>query len=198
MMLISNENILPFDGEVILYDSLFGRKETSELFYKLKNTIEWKQEGMKMYGKEVLFPRLTAWYGNENATYSYSGILNKPKPWTTELLFIKQMIEEKTNTNFNSVLMNYYRNGSDSMGWHSDDEKELGINPVIASVTFGVSRKFQFKHRHIKKSIQNIVLTNGSLLLMQGTTQHNWLHQIPKAKTIIGERINLTFRKVIN
>ena len=196
-MLIPNENILPFDGEVFLYDSLFGRKETSELFYKLKNTIEWKQEGMKMYGKEILFPRLTAWYGDENAKYKYSGIVNLPLPCTQELHFIKRKAEEISQVKFNSVLLNYYRNGNDSMGWHSDDEKELGINPVIASVTFGVSRKFQFKHRIIKKSIQNIVLTNGSLLLMQGTTQHNWLHQVPKSKTIIGERINLTFRKII-
>jgi alkylated DNA repair dioxygenase AlkB len=197
MMMFVNDNILPIDGEVFLFDTFFGKDESDLFFNNLKNTIDWKQEGMKMYGKEILFPRLTAWYGDENAKYKYSGIVNMPLYWNDELSRIKQKVEEKTNTKFNSVLLNYYRNGNDSMGWHSDDENELGINPAIASVTFGASRKFQFKHKSIKNSTQNILLSNGSLLLMQGLTQHNWLHQVPKTKIIVGERINLTFRNII-
>ena len=197
MMMFVNDNILPIDGEVFLFDTFFGKDESDLFFNNLKNTIDWKQEGMKMYGKEILFPRLTAWYGDENAKYKYSGIVNMPLYWNDELSHVKQKVEEKTNTKFNSVLLNYYRNGNDSMGWHSDDENELGINPAIASVTFGASRKFQFKHKSIKNSIQNILLSNGSLLLMQGLTQHNWLHQVPKTKIIVGERINLTFRNII-
>jgi alkylated DNA repair dioxygenase AlkB len=152
---------------------------------------------MKMYGKEILLPRLTAWYGDENARYKYSGIVNIPLPWTEELLLIKHKVEEISQTKFNSVLLNYYRNGNDSMGWHSDDEKELSTNPTISSVSFGATRNFQFKHKSVKKSNQNFLLNNGSLLIMKGETQHNWLHQVPKTKTIIGERINLTFRAVL-
>jgi len=195
-MLFPNENILPYEGEVFLYDSYFKKDVSDKLFNNLKNNIDWKQEGMKMYGKEILFPRLTAWYGDENAQYKYSGIVNIPLPWTEELLLIKQKVEEISQTKFNSVLLNYYRNGNDSMGWHSDDEKELSKNPTIASVSFGATRNFQFKHKSVKKSNQNFLLNNGSLLIMKGGTQHNWVHQVPKTKTLIGERINLTFRAV--
>jgi len=196
-MLFQNENILPTEGIVFLFDSFYGNNESDSIFKNLKNTIDWKQEGMKIYGKKVLFPRLTAWYGVNDATYTYSGITNIPLPWTSQLLSIKERIEDKTKSQFNSVLLNYYRNGNDSMGWHSDDEKELGVNPIIASLSFGASRKFQFKHKTKKELNLNTLLTNGSLLMMSGQTQNNWLHQVPKSKKVLGERINLTFRNVM-
>lgn len=191
LSLFPSENLLPFDGEVLFYADFLG----SEYFELLKTEINWKQEGMKIYGKEVLFPRLTAWYAEEGKTYKYSGLVNIPQEFTTNLLKIKKMVELKTGKKFNSALLNYYRNGQDSMGWHSDDEPELGKNPVIASVSLGAERKFQFKHKGMPKSLININLSPGSLLIMQGATQHHWLHQVPKVKDA-GERINITFRWV--
>jgi alkylated DNA repair dioxygenase AlkB len=143
-------------------------------------------------------PRLTAFYGDVQKPYSYSGIVMTPVEWNEELLFIKEKIETAINIHFTSVLLNFYRDGKDSMGWHADDEKELGENPVIASVSFGETRVFQMKHRKRKDvTKRNIPLTNGSLLLMQGTTQHFWLHQIPKTTKQLSPRINLTFRVIL-
>ena len=189
LSLFPSENLLPFDGDVLFYADFLG----NEYFELLKSEINWKQEGMKMYGKEVLFPRLTAWYAEDGKTYKYSGLVNIPQEFTPNLLKIKEMVELKTGKKFNSALLNYYRNGQDSMGWHSDDEPELGKNPVIASVSLGAARKFQFKHKTMPKSLININLSPGSLLIMQGATQHHWLHQVPKVKEA-GERINITFR----
>lgn len=196
-MLFIHENILPTQGESFYIESFFSNEESHYYFNQLKNNIQWQQEKLKICGKEINFPRLSAWYGEPQATYKYSGIVNIPLVWTETLLEIKEKIEQHLHTTYNSVLLNYYRNGEDSMGWHSDDELELGINPNIASVSFGAPRKFQFKHKTIKGSTQSILLTNGSLLVMKGSTQHYWLHQIPKDKNSKGERINLTFRKVI-
>jgi alkylated DNA repair dioxygenase AlkB len=150
---------------------------------------------MNMYGKEVLFPRLTAWYGDSDRPYSFSGITLNPLPWTEELLKIKKKIETKTSAIFNSVLLNKYRDGSDSISWHTDDEKELGKNPIIASVTFGGTRNFQLRHRDTGEKI-NLELSHGSLLIMQGELQHFWRHQIPKTKKQVDPRINLTFRVI--
>ncbi len=141
-------------------------------------------------------PRLTAWYGDEGRTYAYSGIVQTPIPWNDTLLTIKNRIEPLSNTIFNSVLLNRYRNGNDSVSWHSDDERELGKNPVIASVSFGQTRQFQFKNKHDSSRRMAIDLVDGSFLLMQGPTQHHWLHQIPKSKKEMKERINLTFRVI--
>jgi alkylated DNA repair dioxygenase AlkB len=195
-MLFSNSNLLPFDGEVYLFESFFDKKESDELFEKLRKECSWKQESMKMYGKEILFPRLTAWYANEGKTYTYSGLKNTPEPLPPLIENLKLKCETRTDVKFDSALVNYYRSGNDSMGWHADNEPELGKNPVIASLTFGASRKFQFKHRTIPNSIQNVILHHGSLLIMSGATQHYWLHQLPKVKES-GERINITFRKIL-
>ena len=151
---------------------------------------------MNMYGKRVDFPRLTSWYGDNNKPYSFSGITLDPNPWTKELLEIKAKIEPIADVNFNSVLLNRYRNGSDSISWHTDAEKELGRNPIIASVNFGQARKFQLRHIETKELLE-INLTHGSLLIMQGELQHFWQHQIPKTKKIVSERLNLTFRVIL-
>jgi alkylated DNA repair dioxygenase AlkB len=189
LSLFPSENLLPFDGEVLFYADFLG----NEYFELLKSEINWKQEGMKMYGKEVLFPRLTAWYAEGGKTYKYSGLINIPEEFTPSLLKIKEALELEIGKKFNSALLNYYRNGQDSMGWHADDEPELSKNPVIASISLGAERKFQFKHKTVPKSLINISLSPGSLLMMQGATQHHWLHQVPKVKDA-RERINITFR----
>lgn len=184
------------NGEFIYLPNFFTKQESDFLFNLIKINVLWKQESMNMYGKRVDFPRLTSWYGDNNKPYSFSGITLDPNPWTKELLEIKAKIEPIADVNFNSVLLNRYRNGSDSISWHTDAEKELGRNPIIASVNFGQARKFQLRHIETKELLE-INLTNGSLLIMQGELQHFWQHQIPKTKKIVSERLNLTFRVIL-
>jgi alkylated DNA repair dioxygenase AlkB len=190
------ENLLPILGEVYYYPHFFNKGQNEMYVNKLIHGIEWKQEPIWLFGKKVLQPRLTALYGNPNVPYGYSGIEMKANGWTDFLLEIKEKIEKVAQTDFTHVLLNYYRNGMDSMGWHRDNEKVLGVNPIIASVSFGVPRKFQFRLHADKSQKIGITLENGSLLLMTGETQHYWEHQLPKTKLVKGERINLTFRKI--
>lgn len=184
------------DAEVFFYEHFFSKKEADEYFKLLLENIKWQQDKIKFYGKEVLIPRLQAWYGDGDKSYSYSGIEMQPHPWTPELLAIKKKIETVAQVKFTSVLLNLYRHGKDSMSWHADDEKELGQNPVIGSVTFGEERAFHFKHKADKNLKEKILLTDGSLLLMGGATQHHWKHQIPKTTRELQPRINLTFRVI--
>lgn len=183
------------NGKFLHIGQFFSKSLSDKYFKTLFDAIDWKQEKMNMYGKELLFPRLTAWYGEDDKPYSFSGITLKPKKWTPELLEIKKQIESKVDASFNSVLLNRYRNGNDSISWHTDAEKELGKNPVIASVNFGATREFQLKHIHTNEKM-SINLSHGSLLIMMGEMQHFWKHQIPKTKKNVGERINLTFRVI--
>lgn len=185
------------NAEVYLWPELFSPAESNFYQAELIHTVAWRQEKIKMFGKELLLPRLTAWYGDPGKTYRYSGLQNEPLPWLPALLPLKKAVESATNYSFNSVLLNYYRHGQDSMGWHSDDEPELGPNPVIASVSFGQARRFDFRHRHDKTlPKQSVWLEHGSLLLMQGPTQHNWQHQVPKSAKATETRLNLTFREI--
>jgi alkylated DNA repair dioxygenase AlkB len=181
------------DAEIEYYPDFFSLVKANELFLKLQNEIPWQQDSITVYGKNHLQPRLTALYGNEGKPYGYSNIIMQPHPWTPLIIYIKEEVEKICNENFSTVLLNNYRNGQDSNGWHADNEKELGRNPVIASVSFGAERVLQLKHNTLELK-QNIVLQNGSLLIMRGTTQHFWKHQIPKTKKEIDPRINLTFR----
>lgn len=190
--ILAGKNVIP-NGELLFYPDFFTPSECNQFFHSLRTTVEWKQEAMRLYGKTVNFPRLTAWYGDSDKLYSFSGITLHPNNWTDELLGIKHKLESTTTVNFNSVLLNLYRNGNDSISWHSDNEKELGRNPVIGSVNFGQKRTFQLRHIHTKEKLE-IELDNGSILLMNGETQHFWQHQVPKTTKDIGERINLTFR----
>lgn len=183
------------NGEYIFLPNYFNNVESDIFFDKLKNNIDWKQESMNMYGKQLNFPRLTAWHGDNDKPYSFSGITLSPKVWNEELVSIKSKIEPIAKVDFNSVLLNRYRDGNDSISWHTDAEKELGINPVIASVNFGATRKFQLRHIKTKEKLE-IELTHGSLLIMQGELQHFWQHQVPKTSQKVGERINLTFRVI--
>jgi len=183
------------NGEYIYVSNFFDKTKSDFYLKSFLQGIDWKQEKMKMYGKMIKFPRLTAWYGDSDKPYTFSGITLAPNSWTRELLEIKKEIEPKCNVKFNSVLLNFYRDGIDSISWHTDAEKELGKNPTIASVNFGATRKFQLRHIQTKERIE-IDLKHGSLLIMQGELQHYWQHQIPKIKKGIGERINLTFRVI--
>ena len=186
------------DAELIYFSHFFDTVKSQSLMQALIDRIDWKHEKIKLFGREVWQPRLTAYYGDQGKPYAYSHISLDPNPWTVELRFIKEKIESVSGHQFTSVLLNYYRDGQDSMGWHSDDEKELGLNPVIGSVSFGTPRKFMLKHKKDKTLKSSVMLENGSLLLMQGTTQHHWYHQIPKTKKPLGARINLTFRKILS
>jgi alkylated DNA repair dioxygenase AlkB len=176
------------------YPNFFDLDKSRMLFEKLLSEIPWQQDDIKVFGKLHPQPRLTALFGNEGKPYSYSNIIMQPHPWNPLLMFIKNEIEEVSTENFTTVLLNLYRNGKDSNGWHADNEKELGRNPVIASVSFGAERSFLLQHNTIADAKLKIALGNGSLLLMKGETQHFWKHQIPKTAKPIGPRINLTFR----
>jgi len=183
------------NGEVQFFPNFFSKSESDIYLTALKDNIKWKQESMNMYGRKIDFPRLTAWYGDNEKPYSFSGITLQPHAWNEEILQIKGKIEPLAGVVFNSVLLNLYRSGNDSISWHTDAEKELGINPIIASVNFGATRKFQLKHIKSKEKIE-IELTHGSLLIMQDELQHFWQHQVPKTSKPVNERINLTFRKI--
>ncbi len=182
------------DADVVLYRQFFTSDESSVMLRRLTSEIEWKQESIRIVGKSIPIPRLTAWYGDENMVYRWSGITQQPNPWTPLLIKIKQAVETAAQTSFNSVLLNQYRSGQDSVSWHSDDEPEL--DPVIASLSFGAVRQFQFKRIDDPKVRLSIDLPDGSLLIMGGTTQQYWRHRIPKTTLEQTTRINLTFRTI--
>lgn len=185
------------DAEIEYYPNFFSEAEASQMFQQLLKEIPWQQDDITIFGKKYKQPRLTSFFGNEGKPYSYSNITMEPHNWSELLLKIKSKVEQTTGKTYSSVLLNLYRDGKDSNGWHADNEKELGQNPAIASVSFGEKRTFQLKHNSLKEAKQNIVLENGSLLLMKGPTQHYWKHQIPKTSKPINPRINLTFRTIL-
>ncbi|WP_310430025.1 alpha-ketoglutarate-dependent dioxygenase AlkB [Chamaesiphon sp. VAR_48_metabat_135_sub] len=193
-IIIQEKEIVSIDGEVIFYSNFFSTDESDKLFSELNSCIKWRQDKIQMFGKYLPLPRLTAWYGDEGKSYTYSGIVQHPSPWISVLSQIKERIEKTAEVSFNSVLLNLYRDGTNSVAWHSDDESELGQNPIIGSVSFGSTRRFSFKHKQNKSQKIDIDLTHGSLLLMRGPTQHHWLHQVAKTAKIVTPRINLTFR----
>ncbi len=184
------------DAEVSYFPNFFSKEDADTIFATLLKETPWQQDEITVYGTKHKQPRLTALYGNEGKPYSYSNIKMQPHHWTLLLQKIKFHIESVEDTHFTTVLLNLYRNGQDSNGWHADNEKELGTNPVIASLSFGAERSFHLKHNTIQEQKVKIILEHGSLLLMKGTTQHFWKHQIPKTAKPTGERINLTFRVI--
>ena len=182
------------DGGSVLYiPDFFKTTIADKLFQILQKKTPWKQE-KTFYGN--MFPRLTAYYSDNGVTYAYSGVSHDSMPWPWYLEEVKKRVENKVGKPFNSLLLNYYRNGKDSIGWHSDNEKELGKNPTVPSISFGAERTFQIRHikSHEKKEY---LLKHGSLLIMNGTMQHHWQHCVPKTTKAVGERINLTFRNII-
>ncbi|WP_165731197.1 alpha-ketoglutarate-dependent dioxygenase AlkB [Polaribacter sp. 20A6] len=184
-------------AHVTLFESFFSIEESNALYTSLLNNTTWEQDQMAIYGKQIDLPRLTAWYGDTDLEVAYVGKTTKLRPWTEELIKIKERIEKEVDVKFTRCLLNYYRDGKDSVDWHQDYEVGKRKNTVIGSATFGETRPFQLKHATRKdlKRIE-IPLTHGSLLIMQGATQENWKHKIPKTTKKIRPRINLTFRWV--
>ncbi|SAK95262.1 2OG-Fe(II) oxygenase [Caballeronia hypogeia] len=169
--------------------------EASDLMGALIQEVSWRQDTMTTPGGRVPLPRLTAWQGEPDAVYVYSGIRNVPQPWTPAVARLRERAEQTCGARFNSVLLNRYRSGLDSMGWHADKERELGPEPVIGSVSLGTARTFEFRHARTHAT-HALALTHGSLLVMRGLTQREWVHRVPKEPGAVGERINLTFRWV--
>lgn len=185
------------DADISYLHDFISHDESIQYLETLLTEVAWQQNEIKMFGKVVNEPRLTAWYGDHGLSYKYSGIHLVSTPWSDLLNELKSKVNAAASTEFNSALLNYYRDGQDSMGYHQDNEPELGQNPVIASLTFGAARRFQLKHitdKSIKR--KDISLKSGSLLIMAGATQHYWKHQIPKTKIPIGPRLNITFRVI--
>lgn len=188
------------DASVALYPALLAPDVADRLFERLRADIAWRQERLSLFGREVLQPRLIAWHGDPDCAYTYSGLSLEPAPWTPELSEILEHIERaRPGAGFNSVLLNLYRDGRDSVGWHSDDERTLGSEPEIASVSLGAVRTFQLKHR-TRGDLERIDLRlpHGSMLWMAGSTQRCWKHCLPKRAGAVGARINLTFRRVVS
>ena len=184
-------NLLPCDGIARLHEDVLSRADAERLFEQLIALTEWRHEVATVMGRRVSIPRLTAWHGE--AGYVYSGIRMTPAPWNTPLLELKAVAEARAAHAFNSVLLNLYRDGRDSVSWHADNEPGLGRNPTIASISLGATRRFQMKHRGSNHRVA-LELPDGSCLVMAGATQHHWLHQVPKTARPVGARINLTFR----
>ncbi len=185
------------DAELILFERVDLGCEPRELLQRLIEDTPWRAENITLFGKTYPQPRLLAWYGDENAHYTYSGICHQPLPWTGPLLRLRDTAQALAGSHFNSVLLNYYRDQRDSMGLHADDEPELGPEPVIASLSLGAERKLVFQHRRREFDNVSLVLPSGSLLVMRGATQRNWKHGIRKLTRPCGPRLNLTFRRVI-
>jgi len=185
------------DATIIYYPFFMTKKRADSIFKELLEQVSWQQDNIKLFGKTHPQPRLTALYGNENKAYRYSGITMYPSLFTPTLKELKNNVENISNKQFNTVLLNLYRNGKDSNGWHSDNEKELGDTPVIASISLGAKRCFQLKHKKDKSLKYQLFLEHGSLLLMMGETQNYWKHQLPKSKKITESRINLTYRNIL-
>ncbi|WP_353719800.1 alpha-ketoglutarate-dependent dioxygenase AlkB [Dyadobacter sp. 676] len=197
LSLFGSQEALQFPENLLdYYPGFVPAAESIALMQKWIAKVPWRQQSMQMYGKEVLAPRLMAWYGDTDRAYAFSGTRFEPYAWTPELADLKQRIGEKTGFTFNSVLLNYYRNGNDSVAWHGDNEHELGRNPVIASLSLGQERRFEFRYRPDHSRKYGLTLENGSLLIMKGDLQHTWEHRVPKSKAANGPRINLTFRTI--
>ena len=191
-----NSNLLPYDGEVNYYGTVFSRQEADFFCQKLLDSIEWKNDEAVIFGKLIVTKRKVAWYGDFPFEYSYSNTTKKALPWTTELEMLKKITEQKTGETYNSCLLNLYHDGSEGMAWHSDAEKDLKKDGAIGSLSFGATRKFSFKHKVSKEAV-SVVLEHGSLLVMKGTTQTHWLHRLPPTKKVLKPRINLTFRTIV-
>jgi alkylated DNA repair dioxygenase AlkB len=187
--------VLAKHGLVTYEPAFLAPAEAGLLLRELLGEVRWRQEHLRVAGREIPFPRLTAWYGDPGAVYTYSGIANRPLDWTPGLARLRDRLRASLGAGFNSVLLNLYRTGSDSMGWHADDEPELGPRPVIASVSLGAARRFELRSRETGET-RRLALEDGSLLVMSGETQHRWRHQVPKEPTVRAPRLNLTFRTV--
>jgi alkylated DNA repair dioxygenase AlkB len=190
-------NLATCDGQLILLRGFYPDNVADEWFDRLYHGLAWQQEQLFIYGRWLAVPRLMCWYGDVGVQYRYSHVDHTPLDWTADLLRIKTDLEAACQCRFNSVLGNLYRNGLDSMGCHADDEKELGINPLIASLSFGAQRVLRFRHARLGLKF-DVPLAHGDLLIMTGELQHHWKHELPKTRKVDMPRINLTFRLILN
>ena len=191
----SSSNILPYDGEVIYYGQIINSEKAQHYYNQLLKNIKWENDKAIIFGKLIITKRKVAWYADKPFEYTYSKTTKLALPWTQELLELKKIVEAESGETFNSCLLNLYHDGSEGMAWHSDGEKALKKDGAIGSLSFGAERKFSFKHKKTKQSV-SVVLEKGSLLVMKGTTQTNWLHRLPPTKKVKTPRVNLTFRTI--
>lgn len=189
-------NLLPFDGEVVYYGKIMPPKLADRYYEDMLTKVEWKNDEAIIFGRHLITKRKVAWYGDEGFSYTYSKITKRALPWTKTLSELKELTEQLSGTSYNSCLLNLYHSGEEGMAWHSDDEKTLAHDSAIASLSFGAERKFSFKHKQTKQKV-SMVLEHGSLLIMQGATQTNWLHRLPPTTKVKTPRINLTFRTIV-
>ncbi len=189
-------NVLPYDGISNYHGKILTQSQSQFYYQKLLSKIDWKNDEAIIFGKKIITKRKVAWYGDTNYYYHYSNVTKQALIWTKELLELKEIVEKESKATYNSCLLNLYHSGEEGMAWHSDGEKMLKKNGEIASLTLGAERKFSFKHKETKQKV-DIVLEKGSLLVMKGTTQTNWLHRLPSTKLIKTPRINLTFRTIL-
>ena len=191
-----SHNLLPIDGIVRYFGTIMDVRKADWYYERLLETIAWKNDEAVIFGKHFITKRKVAWYADKAFSYTYSNTTKEALPWTTELLELKTLTEQLTGRTFNSCLLNLYHDGNEGMAWHSDDEKALGRNTCIASLSFGAERKFAFRHKQTKQTL-GLTLEHGSLLIMEGETQTNWLHRLPPTTKIHTPRVNLTFRTMI-
>lgn len=196
LALLDSPNLAPFDGELYWLRQFYDSADADSYFQQLYQSLDWQQEQLFIYGRWMNVPRLMAWYGDSGARYRYSGVDHQPQAWISVLAELRTNVEAACGHGFNSVLANLYRDGRDSMGCHADDEKELGRNPLIASLSFGDSRLLRFKHLKTGQKL-DIELGHGDLLVMAGELQHHWRHELPKTRQLKQARINLTFRRIV-
>lgn len=189
-------NLLPADGIVNYYGKILEPAESEYYLEKMLSEIAWKNDEAIIFGRHLITKRKAAWYGDKPYEYTYSNTTKQALPWTKELLELKTLVEQASGTRYNSCLLNLYHDGQEGMAWHSDDEKDLGKDSAIASLTLGAERKFSFKHKQTKETV-SLVLEHGSLLVMKGTTQTYWLHRLPPTKKVATPRVNLTFRTMV-
>jgi len=188
-------NLLPYGGEVHYFGHIMSLSKSDHYFKILSENIKWKNDEAVIFGKHIITKRKVAWYADKPFEYTYSNITKRGLTWTPELIELKELTEKLTGATFNSCLLNLYHSGEEGMAWHSDGEKDLKKKGAIASLSFGAERKFAFKNK-ITKEVISRVLEHGSLLIMKGDTQENWLHRLPPSKKVYGPRINLTFRTI--
>ncbi len=189
-------NLLPHGGIVNYYGQLWSHQDANRYLDGLLNNVEWKNDEALLFGKRIITKRKVAWYGDRDFDYTYSNTTKRALHWTDELAELKSVVESKTGETFNSCLLNLYHSGEEGMAWHSDGEKTLKKDGAIASLSFGAARKFAFKHKTSKETVE-LILEHGSLLVMKGTTQSNWLHRLPPTKLVAKPRVNLTFRTIV-
>ncbi len=194
--MLDSQNILPYDGEVYYEKCIWDKPNAENLLREMQQHLHWQHDELMMFGKKITTNRKVAWYGDKAFTYTYSRTTKSAIPWHPLLLPIREKTETVTNASFNACLCNFYHHGNEGMTWHSDDDKEFGLNPTIASLSFGAERTFSFRHK-ITKEVISIILESGSVLLMKSNTQTHWVHSLPKSAKIKDPRINLTFRWVV-